>query len=165
MGDGAGLVIAVSDTEAEALARGDDWEPERHNLLIDTPYCFRHFTTQFRIMKSATRFLWRRYGGGIAPWAFFSDGGCNIGDHHFLSLDVLDEVSYYRESLGDTFPCPSCGEAFGGVVIEIRDGMISGVRAFSPGEYDSLADIYLLSSDGSRRPMVEWYDRSMITLR
>ena len=93
--------------------------------------------------------------GTISPWAYFSDGGANIGDPAFTTLDVTDVGHWTRED------CVNCGHPIGGGVVEINLGRITDARLYTMGEYPDHADVFMKNVDGKLVSMTEWYDHSM----
>ena|SRR5579875_556172 len=107
--------------------------------------------------------------GSILSWAYFKDGerelSANIGDTAIMDIVVRDWYQFYLDDPAKRRRCEACQSALEGAVVEIRNGVITRAWIYQPGEFDNDVDYYILQADGTRKPMPEWEDHPMGSVR
>jgi hypothetical protein len=106
---------------------------------------------------------WRTCPDGTTPaWTRFiarvGDGGGNLGDPAVRSLLVRDVTQSWLSG-----PCPACGAALDGAVVEVRDGLVAEARLLRPGELP--AGEYLLPAPGGGWEEAPWGGEMPVDVR
>lgn len=91
--------------------------------------------------------------GSIPSWVYFEDGEANIGDSQYRNLVIIAPSS-------TEICCASCGRLYGGIAVEVQDGVITSARTFEVGEFDPFTTIIIVDG-ASYHPMADWENRTM----
>ncbi len=109
---------------------------------------------------------WRHCAdGSILPWTYFTDSlarsGGNLGDPQFRDILTQHQENFDWEDPARPRVCHVCGELLQGAVVEIRDGVIQGIRVYRPDEFSVLAVYYVIEPSGVATSMPDWNDHPM----
>lgn len=124
--------------------------------------CSGYKVEEEHVYKLNGSVYWKTCNDGSKPaWTYFDERQGNIGDPSVLNLIVRDSSHYWQYPL----KCSNCQNLLGGAAVKIFGGILLDVWVYKPGELDDNVDIYLIMLDGSLKPILEWNDHPMATLK
>lgn len=139
-------------------------------VLFQWGYC--HWPGAFRshVYHVGDPIEWKRCSdGSIRSWAYFAEGEyegtIQIGDPAIMNLITRDVTQFSVDPALHPRPCQGCGRTLEGAAVEIRDGMIRRAWLYEAGDFDPAARDFLIEADGTLKPVPEWVDHSLETVR